>query len=315
MNLSSSKIKSTLYVLFLVAGGLLTACQSVGKRSNQPVKMVRDIPVNPRVDQGQMKKRLMILPFNDSKSVLSPEMNRAIKKSLINELNRSQEIVAFDSKDLGIETVKVSPQGGYDLKDVVKSLKEYTVHSALEAEIKELKVKRTVPAKGIMKGVTSEYECSLVVRIVNQSGRELLNHMKVVTYKDNSTTADDFVKGASGAGNPTVPTLVKDTLFEFVPQITKSLETLVWEGRIASLQGERVFLNVGKVSGLSVGDLLRVTEDGDEIFDTETGQFIGKSPGRLKGTLEVVSFFGQDGAIAVTHSGGGFRENDRVELY
>lgn len=314
MNLSNSRIKSALFLIgYLV---IANACQNIEKRTSQPVKMVKDIPVNPRIDQGQMKKRLMILPFNDSKSVLSPEMSRAIKKSLINELNRSHEIVAFDSIDLGIENVKKTPQGGYDLKDIAKSLKEYTVHSALEAEIKELKIKRTVPAKGILKTVTTEYECSLVVRVINQAGRELMNHMKVVTYKDNGTAPDELLNGdGGGGGNPIVPTLVKDTLFEFVPQITKSLETLVWEGRIASLQGERVFLNVGKVSGLNVGDLLRVTEDGEEIFDTETGGFIGKSPGRLKGTLEVVSFFGQDGAIAVTHSGGGFRENDRVELY
>ena len=311
MNLSNSKI-------LCLIGSLLvaSACQNIEKRTSQPVKMVKDISFNPRIDQGQMKKRLMILPINDSKSVLSADMSRAIKKSLINELNRSQEIVAFDSKDLGIENVKKTPQGSYDLKDIAKSLKEYTVHSALEAEIKELKIKRTVPAKGIMKTVTTEYECSLVVRVINQAGRELMNHMKVVTYKDNGTATEELLKGdGTGGGNPTVPTLVKDTLFEFVPQITKSLETLVWEGRIASMQGERVFLNVGKVSGLNVGDLLRVTEDGEEIFDTETGGFIGKSPGRLKGTLEVVSFFGQDGAIAVTHSGGGFRENDRVELY
>jgi hypothetical protein len=312
LNLNSKKSNSV-FVLVCLALGALVSCQSIDKRTSQPVKMVKDIPVNPRVEQGQLKKRLMILPLNDSKSILSDEMNMAIKKTLIKELNKSQEVIAFDSKDLGIEKVKVSPAGGYELKDVVKSLKEYTVHSALEAEIKELKVKRSVPTKGIMKGITSEYECSIVVRVINQSGRELLNHMKVVTYKDTGLPSESDLKGQSA--NPIVPTLIKDTLFEFIPQITKSLETMVWEGRIASLQGERIFLNVGKVSGLNVGDLLRVTEDGEEIFDTETGQFIGKSPGRLKGTLEVVSFFGQDGAIAVIHSGGGFRENDRVELY
>lgn len=314
MNLNSNKIKSILCVGLLTVSSVVVSCQNLEKRTSQPVKMIKDVPLNPRMDQGQVKKRLMILPFNDSKNVLSADMSRAIKRSLISELNRSPDIVAFDSKDLGIENVKASPQGNYDLKDVVKSLKQYTVHSALEVEVKDLKVKRTVPTKGIMKSITSEYECAVVVRIVNQGGRELLNHMKVVTYKDSGLPTEDMIKG-DGSGNPIVPTLVKDTLFEFVPQITKSMETLVWEGRIASLQGERVFINVGKVSGLNVGDLLRVTEDGEEIFDTETGGFIGKSPGRLKGTLEVVSFFGQDGAIAVTHSGGGFRENDRVELY
>jgi hypothetical protein len=35
----------------------------------------------------------------------------------------------------------------------------------------------------------------------------------------------------------------------------------------------------------------------------------------MKGSLEVISYFGQDGAIAVIHSGSGFKENDRIEMY
>jgi len=81
------------------------------------------------------------------------------------------------------------------------------------------------------------------------------------------------------------------------------------------INGDRIFLNVGRISGVQVGDLLRVTEEGEEVFDPQTGVFIGKSPGRLKGTLEVTSYFGQDGSIAVLHSGANFKENDRVEQY
>ncbi len=81
------------------------------------------------------------------------------------------------------------------------------------------------------------------------------------------------------------------------------------------INGDRIFLNVGRISGLQIGDILKVSEEGDEIFDPQTGNYVGKAPGRLKGTLEVVSYFGQDGAISIIHSGAGFRENDRVELY
>jgi hypothetical protein len=81
------------------------------------------------------------------------------------------------------------------------------------------------------------------------------------------------------------------------------------------VSGERVFINAGRLSGLQVGDILKVTEEGDDVYDPENGRFIGTAPGRLKGTIEVVSYFGRDGAIAVVHSGSGFQENDRVELY
>jgi hypothetical protein len=81
------------------------------------------------------------------------------------------------------------------------------------------------------------------------------------------------------------------------------------------ISGERVYVNAGRLSGLQVGDILKVTEEGDDVYDPDTGRFIGTAPGRLKGTIEVVSYFGKDGAIAVIHSGSGFQENDRVELY
>jgi hypothetical protein len=38
------------------------------------------------------------------------------------------------------------------------------------------------------------------------------------------------------------------------------------------------------------------------------------APGPFKGILKVVDYFGGDGAVAVIHSGAGFRERDRVEM-
>jgi len=76
-----------------------------------------------------------------------------------------------------------------------------------------------------------------------------------------------------------------------------------------------LYLNVGRTSGLQVGDLLKVMDDGDDIYDPENGSHVGRVPGRLKGTLELISYFGADGSVAVIHSGSGFKENDRVEIY
>jgi hypothetical protein len=100
-----------------------------------------------------------------------------------------------------------------------------------------------------------------------------------------------------------------------VGPIIKTIEKLSWEGRLAMIQGNRIYVNAGRLSGINVGDLLKVSSQGEEIFDPETGELIGTAPGPMKGTLEVVSYFGKDGAVAVIHSGSGFKENDIVELY
>lgn len=306
------RVFNFLFLVFLVSAQF--ACQSFEKRNSTPQKMVKDIPLNQSKNNQGVKKRLVILPIIDNKKVLTAEMSQGIKKAFIREINRTEDVIAFDSEDLKISSIKINSQGSYDFKEIQKILKDYSVHSGLEAQVYDIKVKKSVPLKGVIKNVKLEYECSVIVKVLNQNGKELYNTMKTVTYKDQEGSLAQELAGEGGTSQ-LLPTLIKDAMFEFVPQVLKSLETVVWEGRIASVQGERIFLNVGKISGLAAGDLLRVVDEGEEIYDTESGSFIGKSPGRLKGTLEVVSFFGQDGAIAVIHSGGGFRENDRVELY
>jgi hypothetical protein len=81
------------------------------------------------------------------------------------------------------------------------------------------------------------------------------------------------------------------------------------------MKGDRIYLNAGQMTGLQVGDTLKVLDDGEEIFDPVSNQLIGQSPGRVKGTVKVIAYFGKDGSLCVLESGGGFREGDRVELY
>jgi hypothetical protein len=92
---------------------------------------------------------------------------------------------------------------------------------------------------------------------------------------------------------------------------------LRWTGREESpkIIGSKVYINAGRKSGINVGDILKVITEGQEIYDPETGALIGVSKGETKGTLEVMDFFGPDGAVTILHSGGTVTEGDFVQLY
>jgi hypothetical protein len=90
---------------------------------------------------------------------------------------------------------------------------------------------------------------------------------------------------------------------------------LAWGGRVLKIEGGRIYINAGRKAGLAIGDTLRIVERSREIVDPQTGDFIGEAPGRLKGTLKLIQFFGTDGAVGVLQSGGGIQSGDRVELY
>ncbi len=90
---------------------------------------------------------------------------------------------------------------------------------------------------------------------------------------------------------------------------------MTWEGRIARVNGNKVYVNSGGASGLVLGDILRVLSPGDDVYDPNSGAYLGRSKGQLKGTLEVVDFLGPDGSVTDIHTGGGFQEGDLVQLY
>lgn len=93
-------------------------------------------------------------------------------------------------------------------------------------------------------------------------------------------------------------------------------ESARWElrGRVAFVDGSRVYVNLGAHSGLKVGDLLRVVELPVAVYDPQTGRYLGSVSGKLKATIEVMGFIEPDLAITRVQSGGGVQVNDVVEL-
>jgi hypothetical protein len=108
---------------------------------------------------------------------------------------------------------------------------------------------------------------------------------------------------------------VTEGLADIIPEIIGVLDKTLWQGRIAKVAGPKLYVNAGRASGLMTGDILKVVGTGEDIFDPVTGAYLGRSPGQLKGTLELVEFVGQDGALTHIHTGGNFQEGDLVQLY
>ena len=113
--------------------------------------------------------------------------------------------------------------------------------------------------------------------------------------------------------------LAKEALYQaaqkLIPDAVLALEKMEWQGRIAKVAGNKVYINAGKASGILAGDILKVLSTGEDIIDPVTKSFLGHSEGFLKGTLEVSDFIGTDSAMATVHTGGNFQEGDVVRLY
>lgn len=307
-------IKYGLFFIFLMALG----CASLDRSTPTVRREVRDVNYEARRDDSSPRKRLMILPFLDSSEARPQELRDRARNSFIDELNRSGEVVALDSQDLKIDLAATKVNGQYKLAEVAKSALALGVGAVLEGKVLDIRIKRNADNVGVVRNLSTIFEIVVQVRVVTgRGGREVFNTVKTVTVEEHGVRVAERVEADKFlANNPRmISAIVKDAFLDFTPQVLTALEKLTWEGRIAAINGDRVYLNVGRISGLQVGDLLKVAEDGDDVYDPESGSHIGRVPGRMKGTLEVISYFGNDGAIAVIHSGSGFKENDRIEIY
>ncbi len=87
-----------------------------------------------------------------------------------------------------------------------------------------------------------------------------------------------------------------------------------WSCRIVKIEGGRVFLNAGRLTGLQPGDRLRVFARGKEVSDPITGRSLGFATGDMKGELVIKNLFSVDAAEAEIVSGAGMEIGDTVKM-
>ena len=295
------------------------------QRSDLIRKQIKDVDYRKNPDQVQPRKRIVVLPFLDKDpSKRSPQVLANARLAFVNALNEKEKYIVLEPNQLGLDpkTYVSVNDGLYDLQkmadDIVRNERTTSISSLLEGQIIEVRLKQSADQVGIIRDLKTQYEVAVRLRLVSvQTGQEMFHTVKTVTLQEDSTRIVERIKGDEVfAKNPElVEILIKDAFLDFSNQIEDTLNVVRWEGRIAAIRGEKFYLNVGQVSGVKIGDILKVVENPSEIYDSQMGYQLGKVSGKVKGTLEIISYFGQDGAVGVLHSGAGFKESDRVEFY
>lgn len=294
---------------------ILPACSGTGNKKQNPAPQ----PTRPVGDNEKgLRKRVVVLPFLDASIPLDPKLKERSRKVLIAGINQTPDMIAIDASELATDFAPFIKDGKYDLIALAKKAEPIGIHAILDAHVVNVKMYNSADEVGVFRKMQSNLEVEVGIRfIAARNAKSLLETTAKLDTSQESTRVAESKNDDKNveAKAQEVERLIGEALVSLIPRMIEAMDKLVWEGRVAMVQGERVFLNVGKLSGLNIGDILKVSDEGEDVFDPQTGSLIGKVPGRLKGTLEVISYFGADGAIALVHSGSGFKENDRVELY
>ncbi|PIK16709.1 MAG: hypothetical protein CES88_08165 [Halobacteriovorax sp. JY17] len=272
----------------------------------------------PRTFFNGVKKRVALLTFFNESPYGGEDLGVTATEEFRRELSRTGQFVVDPmAKKLFGSSKEIYAGGGVKLVQLSRKAKVAGLNFVLFGRIIDARIREKVDEIGVVRETKSYTESKVEVRIFDVNGNKEIYSETLRGFADDSSFR--FFQGDRETKlqyrRDLLRYVVKIAVRKAIPRILAVSSKLDWVGRVAKIVGTKIYINAGRNSGLNIGDILKVMSEGEEIFDPETGALIGVSKGTVKGTIEVIDYFGADGSIAVLHSGGSVHENDFVQLY
>jgi hypothetical protein len=304
----------------IIIAFLMSACSVLKKNSvkrdnygmNYRSKSLSDPMYNP------IRKKVALLTLFNESPYGGEDLSIFATEELRKELGKSRDFIVDPMATQIFGSGKeVYAGGGVKLVQMTKKAKSAGVNLVMYGRITKARVRQNTDEIGVMRNQRSYAETEIELRVFDvNAGKEVLvdtqdgnvDDKTFRFYLDENNSNEDYRKNLLRYS-------VQVGMRKFVPKLIDLGEKLEWVGRVAKIIGTKIYVNAGRSSGINIGDILKVATEGQEIFDPETGSMIGYSQGDVKGTLEIIDYFGADGSVSILHSGGSVTEGDFVELY
>ncbi len=300
--------------LLLIFLFLTEACAPISRR--RPIRQANNI--NRVTEFNPIKKKIALLSFYNEAPIGGPDLAVVATEEFRREIARSREFILDPEAERLFGSSKgIYAGGGVKLAQLARKAKMSGVNVVIFGRIKEARVRQKSDEIGFVMKVKSLAETYVEVKVY-----DVLTNKELFTETLDGNISDDNLKYFQAESEENLAYRqdllrysVKVAVRKVIPKVIKVGSRLDWMGRVAKIIGTRIYINAGRSSGINLGDILKVITEGQEVFDPESGAMIGVSQGEVKGTLEVVDYLGDDGAITILHSGGSVTEGDFIQLY
>ncbi|HXX33512.1 MAG TPA: hypothetical protein VEM15_03470 [Thermodesulfobacteriota bacterium] len=245
-----------------------------------------------------LKKKVLIPYFDDRVAEGEEVWGDWVAEKLMKEVNRRSLQILFTDYRMVKEFL-----GGkeFDLKDLetpktLQHLNEiFGVHALVVGQLSGPYVFITKTAKD--QGGTASAIIKIDAKLVDTfSGKALKNlsaSNPILAAKETGTFSEE--KAKVKAVDLAIATLGRS--------LAKELDGMDWFCRIAKVEGENVYMNAGKLTGLKVGDVMEVFRPGGSV-----------ERGEVKGKVQISAFFGIDASMGRLIQGKNPDVNDILRL-
>jgi len=249
----------------------------------------------------KMKRRVIVLPVADQTNYKDEQLGELATKRLISRLENTGTMICIDPNS-------VNMKGNLTDRQNLRALNEtYGIQAVLKGTLADV-FTSTSKIEGKDDRETSFAVSKIVI--------DLYNTDTGIVMKQLSGRNPVFLsreKGDLSSEKAKIKAL--DLSIEIIADdILKSILSLDWHARIASIDKDKIYINAGRLSGLEKGGAIEVYSPGEEIVDPKTNLPLGRTKGSYKGELEIVELFGVDASWAKAKKGANFSATDLVYL-
>lgn len=258
--------------------------------------------------QVGFKRKVVILDFENKTTYKEERLGEVVSKKLSDKLEATQRVVLVDSiflTDL-LKREEFKFQNLSETSAMKKAYQTFGIQAFLKGVITDLSLLSSKASE------TSEEEVSFAtakieVILIDASTGNILR-----TFIGRSPIFGTKEQGEYSRSKAVLKA-IDFALDEVLDSLLRQLDILEWTTTIAKIEGENIYINSGKLSGLRVGDRLEIYEPGKEIIHSTTKFSLGWTTGKLKGIIRITELFGVDGAVGKVVQGEGFSLDDVVK--
>ena len=266
-------------------------------------------PSSPLFQMG-FKKKVLILDFDNKTTYLEEKIGEVAAKKLSDKLEATQRIIITD-RDVVSDMLSKQGLTFENLKDP-SAMKR--IHQSLGIQALAFGTVTDVSLMSSKASETSDEEVSFAtakveVRLVDASTANLLR-----TFIGRSPIFGTRESGEYHRSKAVIKA-IEFSLDEILESFLRNIDLLDWETTIARIDGETLYINAGRLTGVRIGDTLQVFEPGKEIINPQTKVSLGWTTGQLKGAVRVTDLFGVDASAGKVLQGQGFNMNDIVKSF
>lgn len=247
----------------------------------------------------RMKRRVIVLLADDQTNYKNEHLGELATRRLISRLENTGTIICVDPTTTNIKGSVTDPANMKILNEV------FGIQAVLKSTLSDVYTS-TSRIEG-----KDEKEASFAM---SKLSVDILNTDTGILLKQLSGRNPVFLSREKGDLS-TEKAKIKaiDLAIEMIAEdLLRSVLSLDWHARIASIEEGKIYINAGRLSGLEKGRVLEVYSQGEKIIDSKTKAPMGTTKGALKGELEVVELFGVDASWTKTKKGGSFSPTDLI---